>query len=157
MPPPAFVDPTEGSFGDPDAQTLHPLTNELIAEVLEARDYTFYQDTDGDLVGRWDDNIIYFFRLGDGEDLLQIRTIAATAFTIDDVSTLYAFCNTWNHDRLWPKAFVHVNDDGSVRVYGEVIADLESGVTRQQLDQLIECGINTGCQLAATVAELPGS
>ena len=54
---------------------------------------------------------------------------------------LYAFCNSWNHDRLWPKAFVHVDDDGQARVYGEVITDLERGVTPHQLDQLLDCGI----------------
>jgi len=80
--------------------------------------------------------------------------MAATTFSIDDVPALYAFCNSWNHDRLWPKSFVHVNDDGSARVCGEVVADLERGVTAQQLDQLIGCGISTGCQMSEAVAEL---
>lgn len=68
-----------------------------------------------------------------------------------------AFCNSWNHDRLWPKAFVHVDDAGRARIHGEVITDLECGVTPHQLDRLLDCGITTGCQLAVAVRRLPGA
>ncbi|GIF75765.1 hypothetical protein Asi02nite_52830 [Asanoa siamensis] len=131
-----------------------PLTNELIAGVLDGHGYAFARDDAGDLVGRWDDNLIYFFRLGRGGEILQIRTLASRVFTIDDVLPLYDFCNGWNQDKLWPKAFVHVNDDGTVRVLGEVVADLDHGVTADQLDQLVACGISSGCQLADTLERL---
>jgi hypothetical protein len=154
MSSPGFEDASDAPAEGGRLQTLQPLTNDLIAAVLGARDYTFYTDSDGDLVGKWDDNLIYFFRLGSDGELLQVRTLAAATFSIDDVPRLYEFCNSWNHERLWPKAFVHVNDDGSARVCGEVVADLERGVTPPQLDQLISCGISTGCQLSEAVAEL---
>ncbi|MEV4757590.1 YbjN domain-containing protein [Micromonospora sp. NPDC049559] len=154
MPSPGFEDTSDSPSGEGRLRTLQPLTHDLIAATLTARGYTFYTDSDGDLVGKWDDNLIYFFRLGTDGDLLQVRTLAATEFTIDDVPALHAFCNSWNHDRLWPKAYVHVNDDGSARVCGEVVADLERGVTPEQLDQLISCGISTGCQMSDAVAEL---
>ncbi|MEV7226403.1 YbjN domain-containing protein [Polymorphospora sp. NPDC051019] len=154
MPPPGFQDTSDEPTSGGQLQTLQPLSHELIASVLDARDYSFHTDEDGDIFGKWDDNLIYFFRLGNAGELLQIRTMAASTFGIDDVPRLYAFCNEWNHDRLWPKAFVHVNDDGSVRVCGEVITDLEQGVTTAQLDQLLNCGISTGCQMADAVAEL---
>lgn len=154
MPPPGFSEAADESTGGGRLQTLQPLSNELIATVLKEHDYTFHTDEDGDLVGKWNDNIIYFFRLGQASELLRIRTIVATVFPIDDVPALYAFCNEWNHDRLWPKAFVHVNDDGSARVCGDVVTDLASGVTAAQLDQILACGISTGCQLADAAAEL---
>ncbi|SNT64839.1 Putative sensory transduction regulator [Asanoa hainanensis] len=134
--------------------TLLPLSNELIAGILDGHGYAFTQDADGDLVGRWDDNLIYFFRLGRSGEILQIRTLASRVFGIDDVLPLYDFCNGWNQDKLWPKAFVHVNDDGTVRVLGEVVADLEHGVTSYQLDQLLACGISSGCQLADSLEGL---
>jgi hypothetical protein len=154
MPPSEFDDPSGPSPRDGDLQTLRPLTNELIAAVLERHDYNFSSDRDGDLVGRWQENIIYFFRIGDSGERLQVRTMAATPFEIDDVPGLYAFCNAWNHDQLWPKAYVHVDDDGTARICGEVVADLERGVTMSQLDQLINCGIAAGCQLAEAAAGL---
>ncbi|RKR90843.1 putative sensory transduction regulator [Micromonospora pisi] len=135
-------------------QTLQPLTNDLIAAVLSARDFSFYSDSDGDLVGRWEENLIYFFRAGPEGQVLQVRTMAATTFPIEQVPELYSFCNTWNHEQLWPKTYVHVDDDGSARVCGEVTASLTQGVTVHQLDQLINCGISTGCAMSESVAKL---
>ncbi|MFG3555593.1 YbjN domain-containing protein [Micromonospora sp. NPDC047557] len=134
---------------------LRPLTDELVAAVLAARGRTVGRAVNGDLVGRFDDNLIWFLRLGVDGELLQVRTMVAPAFGIEQVPALYAFCNAWNHDRLWPKAFVHVDDGGQARIYGEVITDLERGVTPHQLDQLLDCGITAGCQLAVAVGRLP--
>ncbi|MEV4542558.1 YbjN domain-containing protein [Micromonospora echinaurantiaca] len=156
MASPEIEDGPDGPLaGSP--RELRPLTGELIAAVLGSRGYVVQRDPDGDLVGRWDDSLIWFLRLGAAGELLQVRTVAAPTFSIEHVPALYAFCNGWNHDRLWPKAFVHVDDDGRARVCGEVIADLERGVTPHQLDQLLDCGIATGCQLAAEVRRLPGA
>lgn len=154
MSPPDRDDLPDAPVGGGEMQVLRPLTTEFIAETLQAREYRFQTDPDGDLVGRWNDNVIYFSRLGPHGELLRVRTIAATAFSVDDVPTLYAFCNEWNHDRLWPKTFVHVDDDGTARVCGELITDLERGVTPAQLDHLVSCGISTGCQVADAAAEL---
>lgn len=143
--------PEDPLAGHPDE--LRPLTDALIAAVLANRGYAFRTDSDGDLFGRWGDNVVYFFRLGTAGELLQVRTVAAPTFPIERVPALHAFCNGWNRDRLWPKAFVRVGDDGRARVCGEVVTDLERGVTAHQLDQLIERGISTGCQLALALTE----
>ncbi|GGM35989.1 hypothetical protein GCM10011608_20720 [Micromonospora sonchi] len=135
---------------------LRPLTGELIATVLASRGHPVETDPAGDLVGRWADSLIWFLRPGSAGEMLQVRTVTAPTFAIEYVPALHAFCNAWNHDRLWLKAFVHVEDDGRARICGEVIADLEHGVTPHQLGRLLDCGITTGCQLAAEVASLPG-
>ncbi|MGX7670801.1 YbjN domain-containing protein [Plantactinospora sp. DSM 117369] len=150
MPVPDFVAASDRPGGG-RPERLRPLTDELLGTVLGGRGHTCYTDPDGDLVGSWDGNLVYFLRAG---EVLQVRTMAASRFSVDDVPVLYAFCNTWNRDRLWPKAFVQVNDDGSARVCGEVVTDLECGVTVRQLDQLLDCGISTGRQMCAAVAEL---
>lgn len=156
MASPGFEDgPDDPLAGHPDV--LRPLTGELVAAVLAARGRTVGRAVNGDLVGRFDDNLIWFLRVGEAGELLQVRTMVTPTFGIERVPELYAFCNSWNHDRLWPKAFVHVDDGGRARVYGEVITDLERGVTSHQLDQLLDCGISAGCQLAVAVARLPGA
>lgn len=146
---PTGADPTAG-----EVHRLLPLSAELITSVLDARQFSYFTDDDGDIAGRWEGNLIYFFRLGRDGEMLQVRTLTSTEFSTDDVPRLYAFCNAWNHDKLWPKAYVHVGDDGTARVVGEVLADLEKGVALPQLDQLIACGVVTGCQLAEAVAAL---
>jgi|SRR4051812_5438883 hypothetical protein len=132
---------------------LLPLTNELIGSVLEARDFAFSTDDDGDIFGNWEGCLIYFFRIGEKQEMLQVRVLIGRAFEIEQVLRLYEFCNSWNHDRLWPKAYVHVADDGLARVVGEVVADCEHGITPAQLDQVMIGGIVTGCQLADAVEE----
>ena len=155
MASPGFEDGPDGPLaGHP--QALRPLTRELIAAVLANRGYAIAEDDDGALVGRWEESLIWFHRRGAAGEVLQVRTVAGPRFGIEHVPTLYAFCNSWNHDRLWPKAFVHVDDAGQAQVVGEVITDLERGVTPHQLDQLIDCGITTGCQLATEVGRLAG-
>ena len=133
---------------------MQPLTHEMITAALDARGFSYFVDADGDLAGNFQGNLVYFFRLGEQHEMLQIRALVQHVFGIEDVLRLYEFCNAWNHDRLWPKAYVHVNDDGTVNVIGEVMADWERGVTLEQLDQVLICGVATGCQLADAVAEL---
>ncbi|NLU79963.1 YbjN domain-containing protein [Micromonospora sp. HNM0581] len=146
--------------GDPLAghpSTLRPLTRELVAAVLRHRGHTVAGGADGALVGRWAQGHIWFLRAGDDGELLQVRTVAAHAFATEDVPWLHDFCNTWNRDRFWPKAFVHVDDGGRARVCGEVTTDLERGVTPHQLDRLLDRGISAGCRLAAEVGRLAGT
>ncbi len=133
---------------------LQPLTRDLIVSVLQAREFAYFVDDDGDIGGNWESCLIYFFRVGAREEIFQVRVLPRIPFAMDDVPRLYAFCNAWNHDRLHPKAYVHTNDDGSVQVIGEVVTDLEHGVTAEQLDQVLICGVATGVELAEAVGNL---
>ncbi|MFI6072984.1 YbjN domain-containing protein [Actinoplanes sp. NPDC051343] len=133
---------------------MQSLSQEMITDALTARGFRYFVDEDGDVAGNFQGNLIYFFRLGAGRQILQIRAMVQHVFGIDDVRRLYEFCNAWNHDQLWPKAYVHVNDDGTASVIGEVVADWEHGVSAEQLDQVVICGVATGCQLADAVAAL---
>ncbi|WP_428961400.1 type III secretion system chaperone family protein [Micromonospora fluostatini] len=135
---------------------LRPLTGDLVAAVLAHRGYPVHTGPGGDPYGRWDDSVIWFLRLGAAGEVLQVRTVAAPTFDIERVPALHAFCNTWNHDQLWPKAFVHVDDGGRARVHGEVVTDLERGVTPHQLDRLLDRGVSAGRRLATAVGRLPG-
>jgi hypothetical protein len=130
------------------------MTHEMITQSLKDRGFEFKIDEDGDILGNFEGNLIYFFRLGPEHEMLQVRTMSQHVFGMEDVNRLYEFSNSWNHDRLWPKAYVHVADDGVVSVIGELVADWEKGVTQEQLDQVLICGIATGCQLSAAAGEL---
>ena len=101
----------------------------MIISALEARDFAHFVDDHGDIGGSWQGCLIYFFRLGTDRETLEVRTMTRTAFTADDVPRLYAFCNAWNHDRLWPKAYVHIADDGTPGSSARSSRDRSSGVT----------------------------
>jgi hypothetical protein len=133
---------------------VQQLTQEMIKAALDERGFNYFVDAESDIAGNFQGNLIYFFQIGEQKEMLQIRAMVQHVFGMEDVAKLYEFCNSWNHDRLWPKAYVHVSDDGTVSVVGEVLADWEKGVTPEQLDQVLICGIATGCQLADAVGVL---
>ncbi|MBX7268402.1 YbjN domain-containing protein [Micromonospora sp. Llam7] len=153
---PEFEDrPDDPLAGHP--ATLRPLTHDLVAAVLAHRGHAVTTDAAGGLVGRWAQSHIWFLRTGDAGELLQVRIVADRVFAVPEVASLHDFCNAWNRDRFWPKAFVHLDDAGHAQVCGEVITDLERGVTPHQLDRLLDRGISTGCRLAAEVDGLVGT
>ncbi len=137
---------------------LQPLSNELITAALTDMDLKFFTDSDDDVGATWDDFLVYFFRMGEQQEILNIRVIIHRKFPVEDVLRLQTFCNDWNRDRLWPKAYVRVADqDGrpvEAQVIGEVVTDLEHGVALAQLRQLISCAVGTGSSLASSLQEL---
>ena len=60
MPPPDPDDLPDAPSGSGAMQVLRPLTTAMIAETLTARGYHFQADSDDELVGRWNDNLIVF-------------------------------------------------------------------------------------------------
>ncbi len=151
------VDPggaEEDGRADGRLEVLVPLSNELIETVLRGHGWASFTD-EGDVGGYWGENLIYFYRTGDAGTLLQIQIRTSPEFAASDAARLREFCNTWNHDWIWPKAYVHVERERAW-VVGEVVADLRHGVTRDQLDQLVMCGVGSGCQLATAAATLCG-
>ena len=117
----------------------------MIIAALNAREFAHFVDDDGDIGGNWQGCLIYFFRLGEAGGGAPGPDADPDVFSTDDVPRLYAFCNAWNHDRLWPKAYVHTADDGAVRVVGEVVGRLGAAASPpEQLDQVMICGIATG-------------
>ncbi|WP_229069340.1 YbjN domain-containing protein [Actinoplanes sp. DH11] len=133
---------------------MQPLDNDMIKAALDARGFSYFVDADGDIAGNFQGNLIYFFRLGERQEMLQIRAMMQHVFSVEDVPKLYEFCNAWNRDQLWPKSYVQVTDDGKAIVIGEVSADWERGVTPEQLDQVLLCGIATGCRMGEALGEL---
>jgi putative sensory transduction regulator len=147
---------TDPPRGEVAAEVPVRLSDDLVARVLDRHGYVYTVLPGGGVEGRWGDDLIRFIRAGAARDVLRVRTTAARVFDIDAVPRLYAFCNTWNAGHLWPKAYVHVDDAGRARVRGEVVAHLARGVTADQLDRLLGCGIVHGCRLSDAVAELAG-
>jgi hypothetical protein len=127
---------------------VHDLSNDMIKAALDARHIEYAVDANGNLVGSFEGNLIYFVRLGERSEILQIHGRMQHEFAVDDAPRLSEFCNAWNRDQYWPKAYVRVTDDGRAIVVGEVNYDWEHGVTLKQLDQVLIGGISSCCQLS---------
>jgi hypothetical protein len=131
-----------------------PLTVARIVAWFEANQFSYFLDSDGDLGGLWRGRLFYFFLFGEDAEILQVRGQWNREVAIERLEQVLDACNEWNADRIWPKAYVRVRDNGMVHVISEVAADLEHGVTDAQLGQLLHCGLSTGNMLFDAIDEL---
>lgn len=130
-----------------------PLTRDRVAAALSARGYHFRVDEDGDLTGVWNDSRFWFLLLGEHEEILQVRGRWHRQLPVDGRRAVALALNDWNRERIWPKLYLR-EEEGQVAVYSEVSTDLEHGVTGEQLDQLVSCGLGTGVQAFASFETL---
>lgn len=121
-----------------------PLTRERIVDWLTGAGFSYFVDSDGDVGGLWHGWLFYFLALGDHGEVLQVRGQWHRVLTIERLEEILEVCNEWNAERIWPKAYVRVRDDGAVVVCADVTVDVEHGATDDQLDQLLQCGLTTG-------------
>lgn len=121
-----------------------PVTPGRIAAWMTENQFSYFVDSDGDLGGLWRGRLFYFFLFGEQSEILQIRGQWHREVAIERLEEVLDLCNEWNADRIWPKAYVRVRDNGRVHVVSEVATDLEHGATDEQLSQMLYCGLSTG-------------
>lgn len=139
-----------GFFTKPDdgaaAAGPQALSHQRLLDVLDAREMNYAVDDDGDVGGYWDGHLFYFFRMGGQQEYLQTRGRWNRRVGIDQYARVVDLVNTWNSEKLWPKGYVRA-EDGVVGVYAEHTVDYEHGVTDEQLDLHLACGITTALSL----------
>ena len=149
-----FFSQSNGSGGQPNRSFTPPLlTRERIEEALRRKEWHYQIDEDGDVCGLWDDNLFYFLQVGEQHEILHVRGRWHHSLNIDQRAEAREVIDDWHRDRLWPKGYTRVNDDGELRVYAEHTVDFENGVTDDQLLQTIRCAISTSLQLFEHLAE----
>ena len=131
-----------------------PVNQTRIADWFTRHEFSYFVDNDGDLGGLWRGRLYYFFLFGERSEILQIRGQWHREVAIERLEEVLDVCNEWNADRIWPKAYVRVRDNGMVHVISEVATDLEHGVTDEQLNQLLFCGLSTGSMFFDSFDEL---
>lgn len=120
-----------------------PLSADRLRAWFTANAYSSFTDADGDIGGIWQGRLFFFFLFGEHQEILQVRGQWHREAAIERLPELLDLCNEWNADRVWPKAYLRVRDDGRVHAVCEVSTDLEHGVTDDQLGQLLHCGITS--------------
>ena len=139
-----------GALTIADSDTSHapgPLTMARIVDWIGDYGYSYFVDSDGDIGGLWHSRLFYFLLFGGDREILQVRGQWNREITIDRIEEVLEFCNEWNTDRIWPKVYFRVRDNGMIQVYGEVSVDFEHGANDEQLDQVLTCGLSTGAML----------
>ncbi len=130
----------------PTPPALGALDRDRITAALQARGLEYGIDEDGDVGGYWDGHLFYFFLMGPDDKSLQVRGRWNREVGADRVAEVTALVNEWNATHLWPKAYVRAEDE-VVGVYGEHTVDYAHGISDEQVDQHLACGIATTLQL----------
>lgn len=131
-----------------------PLSPDRIVRWFERNDFHYFTDDDGDLGGLWRGRLFYFFLFGDAQEILQVRGQWNREIAIERLEEVLDACAEWNAERIWPKAYVRVRDNGMVHVVAEVSTDLEHGATDAQLSQILFCGLSTSSTFFDAIDEL---
>jgi hypothetical protein len=132
-----------------------PLSLSAVAAALDARGDRYRIAGDGTVAGRWGTAYAQIERIGERQEILRVRVIAARRLDPSRLFDAYEFCNGWNHDKLLPKAYVVEEPEGALAIVGDATTDLEHGVTAEQLGVLLNAALVTGATLAAAVDDLP--
>jgi hypothetical protein len=128
------------------------LSHDRITAVLDSREMRYAVDDDGDIGGYWDGHLFYFFRMGGNQEYLQVRGRWNRKVGLDQYARVVDLVNTWNAEKLWPKGYVRSEGD-VVGVYAEHTVDYEHGVTDEQIDLHLACGITTALSLFESLDE----
>lgn len=131
-----------GGGGQPELP--RPVSRGRIEEWCAREDFTFFVDSEGDLGGFWNNRLYYFLVFGERHEVLQVRARWNREVNIERLEEILDLCNAWNAERVWPKAYVRVLDNGTINVMAESSHDLEHGATDAQLSRLLSCAIGTG-------------
>ncbi|MCG2797179.1 MAG: YbjN domain-containing protein, partial [Cellulomonas sp.] len=137
----------ELGVAEPASELPVPLAPGRIASWLDQNQFSYFVDSDGDLGGLWRGRLFYFFLFGERQEILQVRGQWHRELAIERLSEVLDLCNDWNADRIWPKAYARVRDNGRVHVVTEVAVDFEHGATDDQLSQSLFCGLSTATML----------
>ena len=131
-----------------------PLSPDRIVRWFQRNNFHYFTDDDGDLGGLWRGRLFYFFLFGEDQEILQVRGQWNREIAIERLEEVLDACTEWNAERIWPKAYVRVRDNGMVHVVAEVSTDLEHGVTDAQLSQILFCGLSTSSTFFDAIDEL---
>jgi len=135
------------------ADGLAPLSKERIKKGLEAQGWSYSVDGDGDIGGGWEYGSFYFFVNGKEDELLCIRGNWRGQLDGSEFAAAAQLCNAWNAEKLWPKTYARLDEEGNVRIHTEHNVDYEQGITDGQLEQQLVCAVNTGMSFFESVNE----
>ncbi|MCE1174548.1 MAG: YbjN domain-containing protein [Propionibacteriales bacterium] len=120
-----------------------PLTRKRVEEALERQGWLYRVDDDGDIYASWDEGYFWFFFYGENHEVLQVRGTWYGTLTATDEDQALRLANQINAEKLFPKLYTFLTDDGALQVRGELNVDYENGVTDEQLSLHLRAGIGS--------------
>lgn len=132
--------------------TLAPLTLERVVAAFDRNEWKHDVDEDGEILTGFDGGSYWIVRFGEDEECLQVRGLWRGLLRADEMADAVEFTREWNADRIWPKAYAVATDEGVV-ISAEHSVDYGPGVSDEQIDVHLSCGIGSSEQLFAAATQ----
>lgn len=130
-----------------------PLSLDRMCAALDRAEIKYERDDEASSCwGGWESAVLQFKVMGESNEISMIRGRWRGQTPLARRGEVTGLCNQWNSETIWPKAYTEVNE-GDAYVFTELASDWEKGVTDDQLDQEIMCGIQTSLQFFDTIVE----
>ena len=130
---------------EPPRARVAPLSRQRVEAALDRHGWHYRIDDDGDITGRWDDDIITFMLRGEDDEMLNVLGYMSEDLPMGRLDEVRYALEEWHRGHLWPTCFWRDNEDAGLTfsVGGAVAVDYEHGVTDDQLDLHLSCAIST--------------
>jgi len=141
--------------------TVRKLDEAMIESFFKTANVRYLKDSEGDYLAQYayDENTkceitLYLIRAGEKKEVLHVLVLSDAAIPADELGAAVFFCNTWNKEKRWPKAFlVHEENApyGSIRCEEQI--DLEQGVHQELFNDFVTTAFSAGNQFWKEVAK----
>jgi len=133
------------SDAEPDVtgHEVRPVDQRRLVAWMRTSGQRYFVSGDGTLGGLWNGCVFTFMIVGQGT-VLQVRGQWNRPVAIERRHELIELLNDRHGRSAWPKCFLLVLDDGSIRVAADVGVDIRHGLSDSQLDRALRNGVSAG-------------
>lgn len=131
------------SEGDLDQDEVTPVDRQRVIAWMRRTEQRYFVGGDGIVGGIWN-GCLFTFNLAGRGAVLQIRGQMNRVVAIERRQELIELFNARHARAAWPKCFLMVLDDGSMRVAADHSTLIAHGLSERQLDRAIRVGLGAG-------------
>lgn len=128
---------------DVTGHEVRPVDEQRLRTWMRGSGQRYFIGGDGTLGGLWNGCFFTFMIVGQGT-VLQVRGQWNRPVSIERRHELIELLNDRHGRAAWPKCFLLVLDDGSMRVAADVSVVVGHGLSDAQLDRAMRTGVAAG-------------
>lgn len=133
-------EPEQADHGPLDEHEVTGVDRARVIRWMQRTGQRYFVGGDGQIAGLWHGSL-FTFGLGGNGSVLQIRGQWHRVVAIERREELTDLLNARHARSAWPKCFLLVLDDGSMRVAAEHSTVIAHGLSERQLDRALRAGL----------------
>lgn len=124
-----------------DQHEVRPVDQKRLLEWLKRANQRYFISSEGAVGGVWS-GALFTFALASKGGVLQIRGQLTRPIAIERREEMIALINDRHSRSAWPKCFLMVLDDGSMRLAADTASSIAHGMSERQLERAMRTGLS---------------